>query len=274
MPRPERVERAAANVGELTPLLLDPRAVLAGQEGLPQERRGQRGGGLRLLQVAGRERSLGLPRRVRATMTSTQRSFGQVEPVAAERARQTRSRRRCLRLRAGRAACSRSPVSALSQVAGGVSPQSASASSSRGTGLPCSATRYANRSRPCRPGKRASSITTPSALDRDPTREENLQLQAPSHSLAQILPRFGGAFLASPRGIVDKVLHCDCGFEARAADEEGLVAEVRRHAWEAHGMALSHDEALLLAFRAELDEEAPTAIARKTSSSRPNKEEQ
>jgi hypothetical protein len=51
---------------------------------------------------------------------------------------------------------------------------------------------------------------------------------------------------------VDKVLHCDCGFEARAADEEGLVAEVQRHAGEAHGMALSHDEALLLTFQAEL----------------------
>ncbi len=52
---------------------------------------------------------------------------------------------------------------------------------------------------------------------------------------------------------MDKVLHCDCGFEARAADEDGLVAEVQRHAREAHGMALSHDEALLLAFRAELN---------------------
>jgi Protein of unknown function (DUF1059) len=56
---------------------------------------------------------------------------------------------------------------------------------------------------------------------------------------------------------MDKVLHCDCGFEARAADEDGLVAEVQRHAREAHGMALSHDEALLLAFRVELNSEAP-----------------
>jgi hypothetical protein len=55
---------------------------------------------------------------------------------------------------------------------------------------------------------------------------------------------------------MDKVLHCDCGFEARAADEGGLVAEVQRHAREAHGMALSHDEALLLAFRVELNSEA------------------
>jgi hypothetical protein len=59
---------------------------------------------------------------------------------------------------------------------------------------------------------------------------------------------------------MDKVLHCDCGFEASAEDEDGLVAEVRRHAREAHGMVLSHYEALLLAFRAELNGEVPTAI--------------
>lgn len=59
------------------------------------------------------------------------------------------------------------------------------------------------------------------------------------------------------------MLHCECGFEARAEDEDGLVAEVRRHARDAHGMALSHDEALLLAFRAGLDQEVPTTIPRK-----------
>ena len=64
---------------------------------------------------------------------------------------------------------------------------------------------------------------------------------------------------------MDKVLHCECGFEARAADEEGLIAEVERHAREAHGMALSRDEALLLAFRAELDENAPLTIPRNTT---------
>jgi hypothetical protein len=51
---------------------------------------------------------------------------------------------------------------------------------------------------------------------------------------------------------VDKTLTCDCGFEARAGNDELLVAEVRRHAWQAHGMALSHQEALLLVFRGEL----------------------
>ena len=53
---------------------------------------------------------------------------------------------------------------------------------------------------------------------------------------------------------VGRVITCECGFEARAADEEGLVATVRRHAVEAHGMPLSHDEALLLLFHAELAE--------------------
>ena len=57
---------------------------------------------------------------------------------------------------------------------------------------------------------------------------------------------------------MEKVLRCDCGFEARAAHEDGLVAEVQRHASEAHGMALTPDQALLLAFRAELDATAPS----------------
>ena len=48
------------------------------------------------------------------------------------------------------------------------------------------------------------------------------------------------------------MITCECGFEARAADEGGLVAAVRRHAAEAHRMPLSHDEALLLVFHAEL----------------------
>ena len=50
---------------------------------------------------------------------------------------------------------------------------------------------------------------------------------------------------------VEKVLTCECGFDARAADEEGLVAAVMRHAAEAHCMPLSHDEALLLVFHDE-----------------------
>jgi hypothetical protein len=55
---------------------------------------------------------------------------------------------------------------------------------------------------------------------------------------------------------VERVLQCDCGFEARADDEGELIAQVQRHAVEAHGMALSTEQALLLAFRAQLGEAA------------------
>lgn len=61
--------------------------------------------------------------------------------------------------------------------------------------------------------------------------------------------------------MVDTVLHCDCGFEASAVDEDELVAKVQRHAWEVHGMALSHDAGLLVAFHAELRENAPPAVS-------------
>jgi predicted small metal-binding protein len=57
--------------------------------------------------------------------------------------------------------------------------------------------------------------------------------------------------------MVETVLPCECGFEARAADEEGLLAEVRRHALEAHAMTLSREEALLVAARARAVDDAP-----------------
>jgi hypothetical protein len=66
------------------------------------------------------------------------------------------------------------------------------------------------------------------------------------------------------------VITCECGFEAHAADEEALVAQVRRHAAETHRMPLSHDEALLLVFRAELAAQ-PTAPRETTN---PSEEEE
>jgi hypothetical protein len=63
-------------------------------------------------------------------------------------------------------------------------------------------------------------------------------------------------------GFVEKVLRCDCGFEARGEHEDALVAEVQRHAWEVHRMALTHDQALLLAFRADLDSRDPRQTTR------------
>ncbi len=50
--------------------------------------------------------------------------------------------------------------------------------------------------------------------------------------------------------MVTTVLECECGFEASAEDEEGLVVEIRRHAREEHGMTLSLGEALQFASRA------------------------
>jgi len=69
---------------------------------------------------------------------------------------------------------------------------------------------------------------------------------------------------------VGTVITCECGFDARAADEEGLIAEVRRHAAEAHCMSLSDEEALLLVFHAELAAQPTTPIK---STDPPEKEE-
>ena len=65
----------------------------------------------------------------------------------------------------------------------------------------------------------------------------------------------------------DKLLRCDCGFEARAEVESDLVAQVQRHAFEAHGMALSAEQALVLAFHAELGE---TAWSRRVAGETPD----
>ena len=53
---------------------------------------------------------------------------------------------------------------------------------------------------------------------------------------------------------MDKTLTCDCGFIARAPTTPDSPPRFLCHAWEAHGMPLSHDEALLLLFHAELAE--------------------
>jgi hypothetical protein len=62
---------------------------------------------------------------------------------------------------------------------------------------------------------------------------------------------------------MERVLRCDCGFIARADDEDGLLTQVQRHAVEAHGMVLSRDDALMLAFHAQLNENPPAATTPK-----------
>ena len=55
---------------------------------------------------------------------------------------------------------------------------------------------------------------------------------------------------------MDKVLRCDCGFEVRSGDEARLVADARQHARDVHGMELTYEQVLAVAFRAQLNETA------------------
>jgi predicted small metal-binding protein len=58
----------------------------------------------------------------------------------------------------------------------------------------------------------------------------------------------------------DKIFRCDCGYQLRARTEERQVAEVRRHAWEAHGISFSTEEALAVLLRLELEEQDPARL--------------
>jgi predicted small metal-binding protein len=44
-----------------------------------------------------------------------------------------------------------------------------------------------------------------------------------------------------------KAIRCDCGYEVRADDEDGLVEAIRHHAWEEHGIDFSDELARELA---------------------------
>jgi predicted small metal-binding protein len=59
----------------------------------------------------------------------------------------------------------------------------------------------------------------------------------------------------------DKIIRCDCGYRLQAATEQRQVAEVRRHAREAHGISFSTEEALAVLLRIELEEGVPAALA-------------
>ena len=51
----------------------------------------------------------------------------------------------------------------------------------------------------------------------------------------------------------DKRLRCDCGHQVTGADEAGLLDEIRSHARDAHGIAFSVEDALLVVLRSQLD---------------------
>jgi hypothetical protein len=66
----------------------------------------------------------------------------------------------------------------------------------------------------------------------------------------------------------DNPIRCDCGYRVQARTEQGQVAEVRRHAWQAHRISFSTEEALAVLLRLELepDERARARLAIHTTS--------
>ena len=54
----------------------------------------------------------------------------------------------------------------------------------------------------------------------------------------------------------ETVLSCECGHEVTATDESELIEEIRRHARDAHGIAFSIEDALLVVLRSELEPES------------------
>ena len=59
----------------------------------------------------------------------------------------------------------------------------------------------------------------------------------------------------------DKIIRCDCGYRLRARTEQRQVAEVRRHAWETHGISFSTEQALAVLLRMELEEGMPADLS-------------
>src|SRR3954449_5397054 len=86
---------------------------------------------------------------------------------------------------------------ALSHVGGGWPAQRTSASSSRATGLPSSVTRCANSSRPCRPGKRRSSVTVSPLCRATCPKRKTFSPTTSSDCLTRILPLSSAGFLGS-----------------------------------------------------------------------------
>ena len=84
----ENAQCADADIGDLAALLLNPRSVVTGQERLPDQCLGQRSGGLCLFRPAGRQRRLGLVGRACRLDDVDPASCGELEAVAAERARE------------------------------------------------------------------------------------------------------------------------------------------------------------------------------------------
>jgi hypothetical protein len=51
----------------------------------------------------------------------------------------------------------------------------------------------------------------------------------------------------------DKTIRCECGYHVRGSTELCQVIDVRRHAWQAHGISFSTEDALAILLRRELE---------------------
>jgi hypothetical protein len=71
----------------------------------------------------------------------------------------------------------------------------------------------------------------------------------------------------------DNVLRCECGYQVSGNDEGDLVEAIRRHARNAHGIAFSVEDALLVVFRSQLDLSRESLTGETASSRVPPDEE-
>ncbi len=72
----------------------------------------------------------------------------------------------------------------------------------------------------------------------------------------------------------DKIIRCDCGYRLEARAEGPRIAEVRRHAWEAHGISFSSEEALAVLLRLELEVDEGARADLATASDKARRKEQ
>ena len=257
----QRTHGATTDLRELASLLHDPESVLPGKKRALEQRGRQLGSGPHLFHLACLERVLRLLGCLRSSGDVNPRAVRQVEPVAAERVRQhdpvvckqaaqlAHDHRQCLLPGRGR----RFPPDRVRKLV----PRH----------RPALGRDQVHEQKPALTPWQAPLIHHSAVrLRGDPTCEEHPQPRRLSHGLTLVLPPSKCAFLACGQAVMEKTLTCNCGHEARAGDDDALAAEVQRHAWQAHGMALSHQEALLLVLRGEPTRLPTTARTTRTES--------
>ena len=200
------------DLGQLAALLLHPRSVVAGQQGLLEERRRERAFCLRLVKVARSECVLRAHRRVRRGDDVDPRPLGQLEAIAAERTGQ-RARAVDPAVREQAAQLARDHRQRL--LPGRwrrVLPERFRELVPRNS--PPSLGHQVREEQPALPPREARLVDYVTVgFDGDAPREEDPQLRPASHSLVSILPRFRPTFLGSH----------ELAVKTRRSDEEGTL---------------------------------------------------